>query len=110
MNQHKSIVKSVLSDLLERLSKGIPDVKFEMVLDEEKGQYLLFKDGWRGMHRMYGSVAHIEVKQDGKVWLHHDGTDLAIGQILLDKGVEKKDIVLGFQAPTRRADSGFAMA
>lgn len=107
---HKSIVKSLLSDLCEKLSKGIPDVRFEVLLDEEKGQYLLYKDGWRGMHRMYGSVAHIEVKQDGKVWLHHDGTDLAIGQILLDKGVAEKDLVLGFQAPAKRADTGFAVA
>jgi XisI protein len=110
LNRHKSIVKALLSDLSEKLSKGIPDVRFEVLLDEEKGQYLLFKDGWRGMHRMYGNVAHIEVKQDGKVWLHHDGTDLALGQILLDKGVEKTDLVLGFQAPAKRADSGFAMA
>ena len=107
---HKSIMKNLLSDLCERLSKGIPDVRFEVVEDEEKGQYLLYKDGWRGMHRMYGSVAHLEVKQDGKVWLHHDGTDLAIGQILLDKGISKNDLVLGFQAPTKRADTGFAVA
>lgn len=110
IKHYKSIVKKLLSDLCERLSKGIPDVRFEVVTDEEKGQYLLYKDGWRGMHRMYGSVAHLEVKQDGKVWLHHDGTDLAIGQILLDKGVSKKDLVLGFQAPARRADTEFATA
>ena len=108
--RHKAIVKGLLTDLCERLSKGIPDVGFEVLLDEEKGQYLLYKNGWRGMHRMYGSVAHLEVRPDGKVWLHHDGTDLAIGQILLDKGVAKKDLVLGFQAPAKRADSEFAVA
>ncbi len=108
--RHKSIAKSLLSNLCERLSKGIPDVTFEVLLDEEKGQFLLYKNGWRGMHRMYGCVAHIEVRQDGKVWLHHDGTDLAIGQVLLDKGVAKKDLVLGFQAPARRADTEFAVA
>jgi hypothetical protein len=108
--KHKSIVKDLLSDLRNRLSEGIPDVRFEVLLDEAKGQYLLYKDGWRGMHRMYGSLAHIEVKPDGKVWLHHDGTDLAIGQILLDKGVAKEDLVLGFQAPAKRADTGFAVA
>lgn len=110
LKQHKTIVKKLLSDLSEKLSKGIPDVRFEVLADEDKGQYLLFKDGWRGMHRMYGNVVHIEVKQDGKVWLHHDGTDLAIGQLLLDNGVDKSYLVLGFQAPGKRVDSGFAMA
>lgn len=108
--RHKFIVKSILSDLCERLSKNLPDLTFDLLLDEEKGQYLLYRNGWRGMHRLYGCVAHIEVKQDGKVWLHHDGTDLALGQVLLDQGVDKKEIVLAFQAPAKRADTEFAVA
>ena len=110
VNRNQSIVKNFLSDLYQRRAKAIPGIAFQLILDDERGQYLLYKNGWRGQHRIYGCVAHIEVKPDGKVWLHHDGTDLAIGQVLIDLGINKKDLVIGFHAPVMRADTEFAVA
>ena len=99
VEKYKKIARDIVEDLGKRLH-GNGDIETQVITDEDHGQYLVFNNGWRdGQHRIYGSIAHIEVKKDGKVWLHHDGTDLIIGQMLLDAGVPKKDLVIGFHAP-----------
>jgi hypothetical protein len=45
---------------------------------------------------------HIDVKKTGLVWLQHDGTDLKIAEMLVAKGVARKDIVIGFHLPFLR--------
>jgi hypothetical protein len=39
-----------------------------------------------------------------------DGTDLDIGQQLLDEGIAKSDLVLAFHSPKMREMSDFAVA
>lgn len=108
--KYKSIARQIVRDLGKRLGNS-QDFEVQVITDEEHGQYMVFNNGWRdGQHRIYGCIAHIEVKQDGKVWLHHDGTELIIGQLLLDAGVPKKELVIGFHAPVMREDTEFAVA
>ncbi|NJN33035.1 MAG: XisI protein [Saprospiraceae bacterium] len=81
-----------------------------LIIDKIKGQYIIFNDGWHDSKRDYGCICHIEVKDNGRIWLRHDGTDIEIGQKLLDKGVEKSDLVIGFHSPQMREWSDFAIA
>ncbi len=81
-----------------------------LILDDERGQYLLFSDGWLNNRRQYGPFLHVEVKKTGRIYLRHDGTNLEIANQLLEKGITKEEIILTFQAPYRRALSGFATA
>jgi hypothetical protein len=74
----------------------------QIVIDDERGHYILFSVGWQGNKREYLPFVHIDVKQDGKVWLQHDGTDQRIAMWLVDLGVPKQNIVLAFQHPDRR--------
>lgn len=107
--------KKITSEVLEKLEKDFnkyPDdaIKYKFIADQEKGEYLLFRDGWEGPRRYYGCIVHVSVTESGKVWLQYDGTDLIIGQQLLDKGVQKNHLVLGFMSVTRRKDSEYAVA
>ena len=52
---------------------------------------------------------HDEAIKDGKVWVQYNGTELAIAQILMGKGVPASDIVLGFHTPFKRQFSGYAV-
>ena len=45
----------------------------------------LFTDGWKGNSRDYGCFMHFEVKDDGKIWLRRDGTDLNVVNLTCDK-------------------------
>ncbi|MDD1428313.1 XisI protein, partial [Dolichospermum sp. ST_sed9] len=43
-----------------------------------------------------------------KIWIQHDGTEVGIATLLLEKGVPKEDIVLGFHSPDMREFTEFA--
>lgn len=111
VTHYRAIVKKIFSDL-EKEFNNQPEapVQYKFIADEDKGEYLLFSDGWEGIKRYYGCVVHVSVTETGKVWLQYDGTDLIIGQRLLDEGIPKNHLVLGFMSVTRRKDSEYAVA
>ncbi|MEM6700659.1 MAG: element excision factor XisI family protein [Bacteroidota bacterium] len=109
--KNKEIVKEIQRETFE-WSENNPDKSIQqfLVVDDENGQYLLYMEGWRKQDHIYGCFFHIHVTTKGKVWLFRDGTDLEIGQQLVDKGIAREDIVLGWISPIRREDTAFAVA
>lgn len=107
----KTISKKILTTLCQEYN-SIPDndMLYFFISDDKTGQYLLYRDGWRNAVRYYGCLVHITVAKDGKVWLQLDNTDEIIAQKLLDAGIQKSELVLGFQPPMVRPDTGFAVA
>lgn len=99
--KNKKIVKEVIEEIASMipLRKG---VESQVILDEERGHYLLHEVGWQNDNWQYASIVHVDVKPDGKVWLQHDGTDLKIALMLVERGIPKSSIVLGFHAPSER--------
>ena len=108
VNKHKNLVRTLLADIANHFRQSN---RWEIIeaFDEDRGQYLLFTDGWQGETRDYGCFMHIEVKPSGRIWLRRDGTDLDIGQQLLDEGVPKSELVLAFHSPKMREWSDFAV-
>ena len=92
----------------------IPDdgkVETQIVADDTNGHYVLFSVGWEGTYREYAPFLHIDVKNDGKVWLQHDGTDQKIALWLFDAGIPKNQIVLGFHSEySRQFQPDFALS
>ncbi len=74
----------------------------QLIMDDERGHYLLFSVGWGHNRREYVPFVHLDVRPDAKVHIQHDGTDLKIAERLIEEGIEKQHIVLAFQAPNRR--------
>ncbi|MEM0991971.1 MAG: XisI protein [Bacteroidota bacterium] len=111
VNRYKDIVEEVVIATGELGEQADDDpIKTSFIMDRERGHYLLYFNGWKGSRRTYGCYLHIDVTDDGKVWLHHDGTDLDIGGQIEEKGVPASDLVLAFIAPYRRKDTGYAVA
>lgn len=108
--EYKVIVKEVIAEVAGDDLDPKDEIKTQVIKDDAGGHYLVFSNGWRKEQRVYGCYLHIDVTDDGKVWLQHDGTDEMVAQMLMDKGIPKSDIVLAFYAPFRRADTGFAAA
>jgi len=58
--------------------------------------------GWDGQRRVRGCVAHLDIR-GGKAWVQHDGTDRPVAEALVEAGIPREDIVLGFHpAEVRR--------
>ena len=65
--------------------------------------------GWEGYRRIHAGLIHIDLK-DEKIWVQRDGTEYGVANELVDLGVPREDIVLGFQAPYKRPYTDFAVA
>lgn len=100
-NAYKQIIRRLVEEVA-RMAPSDEQVETQLIIDEERGHYLLFSVGWEAKQREYTPFLHLDVKPDGQVWLQHDGTDLKIALLLIERGVAQKDIVLAFQNPYRR--------
>ena len=72
-------------------------------------RYLVMSLGWQRVKRIHGCLIHIDII-DGKVWIQRDGTEYGIANELVDAGIPKEHILLGFDEPNVRQHTGFAVA
>lgn len=85
------------------------DVEAQTVFDREDDHYQLVYVGWkRNGSRDYGCLLHLDIKDD-KIWIQYDGTEGGIAYQLLELGVPRADIVLGYQPPEIRKHSNFVI-
>jgi hypothetical protein len=108
--KYKAIAKEVLSALTDRKNRSRRSATYQLIADEANGNYLLLRNGWQGGTRLYGIIIHVDVKEDGKVWLQQDATDLVVADLLLENGVAAEDLVLGFMTPAMREDMAAEVA
>lgn len=106
----RKIAEDIIHDVKMNSADSDKEVRYQDIKDEATGNYLLIMNGWQGESRFYGILIHIEVMDNGRVWVHQDNTDLIIVDKLLERGIPKKDIILGFHPPVMRPDTDFAVA
>ncbi|MEA5573874.1 XisI protein [Calothrix sp. UHCC 0171] len=85
------------------------EVEIEQIFDTERGRYQIVSVGWNKQTRIYGCMMHLDIK-DGKIWIQQNTTEVDIANELLEMGVPKSDIVIGFHTPKMRQLSGFGVA
>lgn len=102
--------RQIIQELLVEHSNIIPvygEIKMELLFDHERDRYQVVRVGWLQGKRVYGVLIHVDII-DEKIWIQYDGTEVAIANQLLNKGIAKEDIVLGYQPPFIRQYSGFS--
>lgn len=102
----QEIVRQITERLADVDSSEQADATIK-IIDEPGGHYLLFNNTWKDGRRYYGCFLHLDLSADGKIWIQHDGTDLNVAEQLMEAGIAKEEIVLGFQPPSVRAVLGF---
>ncbi len=105
---YKEKIKDVLNHYVHLHNDSKDAIKTYLVSDDVHGQYLLIDSGWQDDERFYNSYLHISLK-GSKLHIERDLTDYDFTSELLAKGISKEDIVLEFQAPSKRQYSGFAV-
>lgn len=106
--KYRKIIREVLKPFAENHYAGSPDLKNQLIFDTENDHYLVVTIGWDGETPVRDCVFHIDII-GGKVWIQEDNTDSDIASLLITAGIPKSDIVLGFQSPSMRQFSSFAM-
>lgn len=106
--QYREIVEKILSQYAG-IRYANADLTNESVFDRESNRYLIVSYGWQGVRQLHGTLIHVDIS-DGKVWVHRDGTEYGVANELVEAGIPKDHIVLGFHSPQVRPHTGFAAA
>ena len=100
------IMEEYISERKESyLKEGIT---FEIIADEKRDRYQLLMLGWQGIERIHSLLFHIDIIS-GKIWIQEDNTEYSAANMLADKGISKKEIVLGYFTEFHRAHGEFAV-
>ncbi len=103
---------TVVRDWLESHQRSQPfhkDIEKVIIADTDSGHFQLLMQGWHGKQFVHQLIFHLEVKDSGKVWIWLNQSDQKIASELVSRGIDREDIVLGFQPPYYRQYTGFAM-
>ncbi len=84
------------------------EVDVEQVFDLERDHYQIISIGWNQQRRVYGCMMHLSIKE-GKIWIEQNTTEVDVAQELVEMGVPKQDIVIGFNTPKMRQLTEFAV-
>lgn len=107
---YRKIIQKILTEYQQwAAGANQPEVEQCLSFDEIRDQYLWFHVGWRKKTRDFGVTVYLRIEND-KVWIEEDWTKQGIANELLDAGIPAEDIVLGFQHPSKRPLTEFAVA
>ncbi len=107
--RYESIIIELLAEYADFWGSG-NGIKRCVITDKNNHTYQLMSYGWQDGKRYIHNIAfHLELIGD-KIWIHQNNTEAMIADELMEKGVSRKDIVLGFIPDKDRIYTGFAVA
>ena len=110
VNFLKECILSVMQEYANYLSgSNLPQVEYSLITDDLHGKYQLVAVGWDKSERIYYIIFHADIVGE-HIWVQEDNTEDGFANLLLEKGVEKKDIVLAYYPASHRQYTEFAVA
>jgi hypothetical protein len=103
--------RSIVTEILTKYSQYKPSygqVEIEQIFDRDHDRYLLMAIGWNQQKRIYGTTIHLDI-QDEKIWIQQNTTEFDLASDLVEMGVPKQDVAIGFHTPKIRQLTGFAV-
>ena len=107
INKFKMVITSCLQAEANEPIDSELAVPRILSIDSQSNRFLLLAKGWRKKRYIHYIIYHIEIIND-KIWIHEDRSDTGIANVLVDLGIEKSNIVLGYLPAYARAESEFA--
>lgn len=81
----------------------------ETIFDRERDHYLLVQVGWVKDRWIYSSILHLDIIK-GKIYIQQNNTEVSIADKLVESGVPKTDIVIGFHSQSQRKLTDYAVS
>ena len=114
MNKKRERYRQILLDLLQHWAAYTPvnlsEAEAQVIADLQRDHFQLVRLGWRDDAFVHNTIFHFDIKANDKIWIQANWTDVDIAAELINRGVDKSDIVLGFQPPLFRPYTGYATA
>lgn len=103
-------IVNAMTEYAEYLSgSNLPKVDYQLLTDEKHDKYQLLAIGWDKSERIYYVIFHADIIGE-KIWIQEDNTEDGFANLLLEKGVDKKDIVLAYFPDYHRHYTEFSAA
>lgn len=110
LNFLRDCIVGSMNEYAEYLTgSNLPNVEYHLLTDSEHDKYQLQAVGWDQNERIYYVIFQADII-DGKIWIQEDNTEDGFANLLLEKGVHKKDIVLAYYPDYHRQYTEFAVA
>lgn len=107
-DRFRKVIKKILDDHAQ-IQYGHGEIERIAIVDDDQDSFLLLSVGWDNERRVHSVVFHLRIRDD-KIWVEDDWTEYGIAGELVDAGVSKEDIVLGFHPIEKRPFTEFAIA
>ena len=107
LEEYKNYIQQILTKYAS-YKPSYGDVEVETIFDTERNHYQIVHVGWDNKSRVYGCSIHIDIINE-KIWIQWNGTEVDIADELVQMGVPKQDIVIGFHSPYLRKFTDFAV-
>ena len=109
LTKYQNILTTYLTDYAKIKPANLPDIDSYAIIDKAQNHFQLLQVGWQDREYIFTVVLHFDIKK-GKVWFQRNITDREVVDKLMEMGIAKQDIVLGFREPQIRPYTGFAVA
>lgn len=106
LEHYRKVIQALLAEYADLKSLN-PNIERELICDTKSDRYLIINLGWEGTRHIYGCIVHMEIRNE-KIWIQHNITDVDFAEELVELGVPKSDIVLGFHSPFKRQFTEYA--
>ncbi|MBZ8181323.1 MAG: XisI protein [Oscillatoria sp. PMC 1051.18] len=104
---YQQIVQQLLTGYAE-VKPAYGDLEVETIFDTQRDRYQIVHLGWQHKRWVHHCVIHLDIRNE-KIWIFYNSTEHDIAADLVDLGVPKQDIVLGFHPPFMREMSDYAV-
>jgi hypothetical protein len=108
LNEYQQIIQEVLTEYA-----AIPyyhrELQTELIIGKNDKDYLLITSGWEKSVRVHACIVHIQII-NSKIWIQRDGTEDGIANDLVNAGIPKYQIVLGFHPLEIRPYTEYAVS
>jgi hypothetical protein len=104
--KYQTVIKKILSEYAQ-YKPAYGNIESRISFDDEHGSYALLQVGWEEDEYVHGAVVHIDLIGE-KVWVQYDGTEEGVSEDLVEAGIPREAIVLGFRPIEIRQYTGFA--
>ena len=110
IKKYQDLIINYLTEYAQTIKPmNLKEVENRVIADRESNSFQLVRIGWNGKQHVFNVVLHFDII-NGKVWLQRNNTEREVVDTLIAQGMERQDIVLGFQPPFARGFLGFAAA
>ena len=107
LTKYQQIVQQLLMGYAE-VKPAYGEIEVETIFDTQRDRYQISHLGWHHKRWVHHCIIHLDIRHE-KIWIFYNSTEHDIAADLVDLGVPKRDIVLGFYSPSMRELSDYAV-